>query len=268
MTIEIYNGAHTVDFKEKSHRYYVDKQLKRGVTTTISKVVAKSGLMLWPMYEALKLLETRLPVITLKDLKDAEQAHIKRRDSGADVGTEAHAMVEDFLKNGTKQNVGSREAINVITGFVEWFERVKSEVIATEQIVYSEDMDYAGTFDSILRIDGKNILCDLKTTNASREAPEGIYAENFIQLGAYHDAYDEQRVYEIEHGGTNLVPIDDLMIISCKKTGQVHTKMASELGLSVGDCGEMWDQVYSLEESLRNIKTKLGGNNANFKRSN
>lgn len=263
MLTTIYNGRFTIDFKEKSHRYYVDKKLKQGVTTTINRVVAKGGLMLWPLDEAMELLESRLPVITLKDLEDARQAHIKKRDKGADTGTIVHAMAERLLKGETISPIeidqNPAEVAMALNAFSAWMGELKPDTIATEQVVYSESDDYAGTFDSILKIGGKTYLCDLKTTNASREAPQGVYAEHFAQLGGYAKAYNEQRDYELANGGTDLVELDDLMIISCKKTGLVHTKRASDMDLSIQDCINMWELIHRLDMLLKYIKSNLGG---------
>jgi len=255
----LYNGRHTASFRNSTHRYYIDGKLKPGVTTIMSKVLAKEGLMLWPLNMAIQFLEQIVPGVVLsEDLEDAKKAYIKRRDAGADVGTIVHEAVEKILQG---EEVGSLtgEALLAVNAFRAWQKKVNPEVIAVEKVVYSAEDDYAGTFDSILKIDDKVYLTDLKTTNASRSAPEGIYAENFIQLGAYWSAYEEQRLFELHHDNvTELVPIDDLLILSCKKNGQVHTRKASEFGLSTLDCAEMWRCTQSLHKDLQALKDKLG----------
>ena len=52
------------------------------------------------------------------------------------------------------------------------------------------------------------ILGDIKTTNASRQAPLGVYPEMFLQLGAYANAHLEE--FPLEE-------IDDLAIIRVGK---------------------------------------------------
>jgi hypothetical protein len=269
----LYNGKHSIIFKNGTHRYYVDTFQKQGVTTIMSKVLAKPGLMLWPMNMALKHLESKLPTITIEDFAAARKAHIEQRDKGAGVGTIVHAVVEHYLaaphitthKHLSDLGINSdspeytKEVLLALQGFEAWHDQTQPETIAIEQIVYSASKDYTGTFDSILRINGKNYLVDLKTTNASKDAPKGIYAENFVQLGAYLYAYEEQRQYELTHGGTKLVEIDDLMVLSCKKNGTVHTLTASEVGLTTEDCSSLWVSTLFLYEKLVNVKNKIGG---------
>lgn len=110
-----------------------------------------------------------------------------------------------------------------------------------------------------MKIDGKVCLVDLKTTNSSRKAPNGIYAEMFVQLGAYAYAYNEQRDYEEKNGGTKLVKIDDLMVVSAKKNGALDIKTASDLGLGVEECGEMMKRVVNIFAFMNYVTKELGG---------
>lgn len=168
-------------------------------------------------------------------------------------------MVEDFLKKRAVGNAPSPEADKAYKAFVKWYDNVKPQVVNVEEVIYSHTFKYAGTYDCMLQIGDQVVLCDLKTTNSSRKAPEGVYAEYFIQLGAYAAAHEEQRLYEESHGGTKLRKIDDLMVISAKKNGQMHTKTASELGLSLTDCMEMFKKVYNLWSFLNYTTNELGG---------
>lgn len=231
----------------------------KGVTTIIGKVIAKD-LMGWAVTCAIEYLTPKLPVITEKDLEDASHEYENRRDSGASTGSEAHAMVEHFLK-GEPVDIGTatEEARNAYNAFVEWFNKVKPEVINVEEVIYSAEYDYPGTYDCMLKIDEKVYLCDLKTTNSSRRAPKGVYAENFIQLGAYANAHDEQREYEEKNGGTKLLPIEGLMVISAKKNGVLDIIINEDLELTLIDCKEMWKKVCNLYNFLEFTLKKLGG---------
>lgn len=259
----IYNGLHNISFHNDSHRYYVDGERKQGVTTVMGKVLAKPGLMLWPLNMAMRHLKTKVPTITLEDLEYAYNAHIKRRDAGADTGTIVHELAERCLMGTalTAYEVSKLDAQVALSigAFVGWRSQIKPKTIAVEQVVYSHLLDYAGTFDSILEIDGKVYLCDLKTTNAGKDAPQGIYATYFVQLGAYLYAYEEQRQYELSHGGTSLAKIDDLMIISCKKNGVVDTLTASEVGLDLEGCMKLWSSTLFLHNSLEGLERKIKG---------
>lgn len=262
VTVSLYGGKHTVTFRKKPHGYRIDGQRKRGVTTIMSAVLAKPSLMLWPMNMAIRYIRDNFDGDMENCLEQAAKAHITLRDAGANTGTEAHAMVENFLKTFEEPINGyidaSEEANNAYVAFVDWFVTNEPQVISVEQIVYSPQLDYVGTFDSILRIGDKNYLCDLKTTNASREAPQGVYPDNFIQLGAYAQAYNEERTFDIETAGqSDLVQIDDLMIISARKDGKLNTITASQIGLTVAQCQEMWHNTIHLHRSLTHIRKSL-----------
>lgn len=231
----------------------------KGVTTVLSKTLAKD-LMQWAADMAADYLREKLPVITEEDLQAAAKAYTVKRDSGASTGTEAHALVETYLKGQPVSLAGSsEEAKNAYEAFVKWFEEATPTVIGVEEVIYSVEHQYAGTYDCLLEIDGVNYLCDLKTTNASRKAPNGVYAENFVQLGAYARAHEEQRVFEESQGGTKLVPIGGLMVISAKKNGKMDIATNGDLGLTVEECGEMFVRVNDLMKFMDYTTKGLGG---------
>lgn len=259
---DLYNGhyrlVHNPNARGRQPRYLVNGVDKpKGVTTIMGETLAKD-LMQWAVDCAKDYLSAKLPVITAKDLEEAANEYKVRRDAGAGAGSEAHAMVEHYLKGLTPPH-GSPEAQKAFGAFKKWYDQVQPQVVNVEEVVFSHSFKYAGTYDCTLQIGDKVMLCDLKTTNSSRKAPEGIYAEYFVQLGAYAHAHEEQRKYEEEHGGTTLLPIDDLMVISAKKNGQLHTKTASELGLSVRDCQEMFLKVFNLWSFMSYTTKELGG---------
>lgn len=250
--------VHNPNAKGRAPRYLVNGTEKpKGVTTIMGQTLAKD-LIGWAVGMAQDYLRTKLPVVTEEDVVEAGKAYMRRRDAGADTGSEAHAMVEDYLK-GIKVSSGSKEATNAYKAFVEWYETTTPTVLNVEEVIYSKSLQYAGTYDCMLEIDGKNYLCDLKTTNTSRKAPVGVYAENFIQLGAYARAHHEQRDWEEENGGTKLVKIDDLMVISAKKNGKLDIVTASDMDLGVEECGERFKEVVNLFNFSKRITAALGG---------
>lgn len=260
----LYNGkyqmVHNPNARGRAPRYLVNSSSKPiGVTTVLGKVLAKD-LMAWAVSCAIDALRDKLPVVTEDDLEEASHEYERRRDSGAGTGSEAHALVEQFLKGEVPDlNTASSEAQNAYMAFVKWFDSTKPKVINVEEVVYSEEHDYAGTYDCMLEINGKVYLCDLKTTNASRKAPNGIYAEYFIQLGAYAGAHEEQRQYEIKSGGTNLVEIEGLAVLSAKKDGTFDMVTSDELGLTVDGCAKHFQNVVSLNNFLTTTTGALGG---------
>lgn len=258
------NIIHNPEAKGSSPRYKImgaDGKIiskPKGVTTLLGAVLAKDFVS-WALDCMAEALQGKLPVITQADLDDAKLASTRKRDSGANTGTETHYLVEQFLKNLNTENwnrtvTGSTEAMNAYGSFLDWFSKVNPEVINVEEIIYSKEFDFAGSYDCMLRVSGKVYLVDLKTTNPSSKAPVGVYAENFIQLGAYALAHEEQRTVD-----TNLVKIDGLMVVSAKKNGKLDIVTNEDVGLTVEDCGTMFKRVVNLFNFLKYTTTRLGG---------
>ena len=281
---DLYNGKVLVKFNAGNHRYTVSTDggktwnYKVGVTT-ILRIIAKEALMMWPLDEALKYLfgqkfEEQLqdsgdtivkPIYTPKiallkpdqcytianlqsALEESRKAHTTKRDKGGDIGTEVHAMIQEAFLNGETDYEGrSKEAIKAYEGWEKWWDKLKPQVIGAEQVVFSVEYDYCGTFDALININDKVILVDWKTSNASRTAPKGIYSDNFIQLGGYALAYEE------EHGQF----IDDLMVVNLSKAGNVSVQLASDIELSVEDAKGLFRSSFSLFSGKAYLDKKL-----------
>lgn len=225
-TVILYDNSITVHFNPNARNRYMIEETQHspvGVTTILSQL-AKPGLALWPMYEALDWLKKNP-----EDYGGAEKAYLIKSDKGKDIGTQVHAWVEEFLggrgvEEHTHQGVDmNQEVAKIGLVFQDWFFENEPKVLATEQIIYSKEFDYAGTFDALLEIDGKVVLADIKTTNVSRTAPLGIYPEYLLQLGGYSLAHHEENPKQ---------PIDDLLVIRVGKDGVLNTLRASELGFT------------------------------------
>lgn len=263
---DLYNGlfptVHNPIARGSSPRYVVmvdgQKTKPKGVTTILGATLAKD-FTVWVLDCMGEYLEDKLPVITQEDIDEAKKESTRRRDSGANDGTLAHAMAEHHLKGTEYTGATTPEALKAFGAFKAWFEKTKPEVINVEDILYSQEFGYCGTYDCMLKIEGKVYLCDLKTTNTSRKAPKGIYAEHFVQLGAYAQAYEEQRAYEEENGGTKLLSIDGLMVISAKKNGKLDIVTNKDLGVTVEDCRQMFKKVINLYTFQNYLTKELGG---------
>lgn len=257
--------VHNPNARGRAPRYKVTMQsgqtTPKGVTTIMGKVLAKD-LVSWAIEACTDYLKKKLPVITEEDLQVAAVEHERLRDAGAGTGTEAHALVEAYLKGQPVHPEGlknSDEAMNAFNAFQQWFEQARPKVINVEEVIYSVQYGYAGTYDCMLEIDGKVYLCDLKTTNASRRAPNGVYAENFIQLGAYAAAHDEQRMFEDTNGGTKLRQVEGLMVISAKKNGKLDIVTNEDVGLEVDECAQMFLRIHDIFKFMDYTTKALGG---------
>lgn len=178
----------------------------------------------------------------------------KRSDQGKDVGTLTHLMVEHYL---TTQIEGAEHpklldrseystedlkmADRASESFRKWWNSLgDAHVEQLEAPVYSVGMKYAGTFDILANINGKRYLLDLKTTNASRKAPLGVYAEYFLQLGAYSHAYSEESGNQV----------DELGIVRVGKDGKLHIVTTSDLNMTVDECERAFAFAVRLHDML------------------
>lgn len=108
------------------------------------------------------------------------------RDEAGRRGSKVHDMTEKY-DNGLEVTLidGDNGDINIslyewamFERYVEFSTRFPHENIAIEMNVVSELLGYAGTLDRIIKLNGKRILIDIKTSNA-------IYDSYWLQLAAY-----------------------------------------------------------------------------------
>lgn len=257
----------------------------RGVTTVIGDVLDKPGLRTWPMNMANSVMFGTKFDETLKDythdwktalikpgvayteeelheaFKAGSREWTKRSDKGKDIGTLTHRAVELFLK-GSEQPFEEalkeadpdipddfvKDAQRALKSFVDWWKSLdNAKVIETERPIYSRSLRFSGTFDLLASINGKTYMLDVKTTNAGKEAPLGIYPEMFIQLGAYSYAIRE------ETG----IHIDDCGILRLGKDGKLHIATASDIGVSRDECERAFAFAVRLHDWLSTISPFL-----------
>lgn len=288
-----YNGEATVRFYPGAHYYSVTdevmgfKNQRMGGATSLTGTMSKGmGLMLYPMYEMRKYLKNYFRSTTIEEmfdspisledlLKQGTQAHVKKSDRGKNVGTDAHAWVEQTLRNMIEsqdndrvkfeypeipevEEIASRlrksylaifnaakpttiddyktlpkmlfhdaevqEALwteatmlhKSTTAAREWFELHTITVRGTEDTVYSRELQICGKYDADLSVicsekcgwcylnqpaptDGVKpkdftgrYIVDFKSTNASKDAPKGVYPEYLAQCGVYDIAKCEE----------------------------------------------------------------------------
>jgi hypothetical protein len=264
LTRTIYGGtlvvSHNPEARGSQPRYQVftpqgmEQGRPKGVTTILGEVLAKD-LVGWALGEFEKALLTHEgEPITAELLIDNKWASNKKRDKGADVGTQVHALIEGFNNSIIhKETVPmalpeDEQAMKAYDGFLHWFAKEAPTPLATEEPVYSNTYRYAGCLDAIYHWKGKNWLVDVKTTNASRSAPQGVYPEMFWQTGAYALAYEEQ-------GGPH--KIDGLMILSVKKTGKVDVVTNEDVGLSLTEAKGAWLSIYRIWALNNRVKKGL-----------
>lgn len=136
--------------------------------------------------------------------------------------------------------------------FVTWWTEKKPKLLGAEQIIYSNKHNYAGSFDGLIELDEKIILCDWKTSNASASesacSPNGVYYSYFIQSAMYAGAL-------VEMGVVNKV--DELMIVSCRKDGEFDTVTTENIGMTIDECIKWGNMVVSCYKFMAKAKGGL-----------
>lgn len=254
---ELYGGRIELVFNPRArNRYLVNDRVNNctiypaGVTTILGKTLHKD-LMGWAVSESLKAIGGKLkfekqefiwyldePVtVDQEKLRWASKAYTRRSDEGKNFGSYTHEAIEDLLRS--QDTYAPEECLPAIVAFIAWWNAQEDvEIIKIEEPVYSVKGNYSGTYDLLLKLDGKVVLCDIKTTKS------GIYPENYIQLGAYSSAVSE----------IDAVTVDDLMIIGIPKTGVLETLRASELNLTVPICEKTWRAVLEVYRFMQPLK--------------
>jgi hypothetical protein len=203
ITKSLYNGAVKLNFYPSSHRYKVE-----GEKEWLTSVTSVTGLVGFPKEIAMKwaigLADTHLKeylndregLIDKSELQnviaEALSLYTVRRAEAADVGTLIHSYAEAFARakmEGTPPPlIGDdlpEQVLNGINGFLDWYNAHNVKFLDVERLVYSRSMNYAGLFDALIEIDGKQMLTDWKSSNA-------VYPEMNFQLAAYRSAYEEE----------------------------------------------------------------------------
>lgn len=268
-------------YKITDHKMNLVDKITRGVTTLIGDILDKPELRTWPLNMSNQALFGAIykedadyehdwdaaliqPGVEYDDetlhelmLEGSRQWTLKS-DKGKDVGTMAHNAIEQWLRDedivfpddAEEENVTM--AIKSLRAFQDWFATLEApEILEIEKPVYSRQMQYAGTFDLLMKIgtgeNRKTYLLDIKTTNASKKAPMGIYPEMFIQLGAYAYAYKEETGNQIY----------DVGIIRVGKDGKLNVATALDLGLQNDDCQRAFAFAVRLHDWTSQIKPFL-----------
>lgn len=158
------------------------------------------------------------------DIQESYMWSIK--DSEYETEADKDQALEDF-----KDDTAMAEL--AFNRFVQWWTEEQPELLAAEQLVYSRKNHISGTFDALIRWNGKVYLTDWKTSKASKSKeaamPEGINYQYFIQDAIYAMALEEEGSLLAELG---IDGIDGLMVVSCRKDGGFTALNSEEVGLT------------------------------------
>ena len=249
----LYDKTVLLTFSPGAHRYRVsfkegDNWSKSRPTTgvtTIQNFVNKPALVPWSAKlsaekyakEVKKLLKdnTKITASMLDELVGvAKNAPSENRDKAGDLGTKIHSLIEDF--HGGREVKTDEETELPVNAYIKDFEASGEKILMVEQPVYSLKYDYAGTFDKVVETPtGKKILDDNKTTKVSKWAPDGVYIENFAQLGGYAQCLKEM---------FDWYP-DVLRVTNVGKDGVIRKVTNEDFGMSVEDALHYWNTIHT-----------------------
>ena len=123
-------------------------------------------------------------------------AHEGAKERAADLGTITHARIEAWLRDDELEPDGLppdllAESVHGFERFREWWFQEGLTVVETETPMVSERMRCGGTLDVVARdLDGRLVLVDIKTSNATRSWP---YPSVIGQVAAYAAIWEEVR---------------------------------------------------------------------------
>lgn len=156
------------------------------VTTVIGKFKEAGGLIHWAWDLGMQGIDYR-----------------KVRDSAAEAGTLAHAMVEADIRGLPQPKQDGNDpgqwakALSAFGAYSEWRRQTQLTPEHTEVSLICECHQVGGTLDTIL-VQGKRSLGDWKTSNA-------VYGEYLIQLSAYKHLWEVNHPDQPIQGGFHLL---------------------------------------------------------------
>lgn len=170
----------TFNDKDGKHIHLIEGKEVPGCTS-ISGLFSDDG---WKFAWPPKLMEEQLLVILKSGiplhedhLKKAKNAWREKRDRSADSGTQAHSIIEKYIKTGLTEMfvVENNEVENCVENFLSWEKAANPIWLASEIQVGSLKHSFAGILDALAQIDGGIVLVDFKTSS-------GIKPDYNIQL--------------------------------------------------------------------------------------
>lgn len=186
------NGKHLYRVRSLDGSPVVDP-IYPGVTGVLN-VINKPALVPWAKKIALEKIRQAL----LKRLGEGDQLSLNEiyelieesknlpdqlKDAAAQLGTEAHAYIDKFVK-GEPLGPLPDNISEPVSGFAEWWKRSGFRFIAGDTKVASRRHAFGGSLDALATKNRAFILLDWKTSKA-------IYNEYALQVAAYVKATEE-----------------------------------------------------------------------------
>lgn len=137
----------------------------------------------------------------LKWLKENGEESDAIRDAAGRRGSNVHKLTEEYdaglevsLINDEGRVNYSLEEWSMLEKYCEFSSKHTPEILQSEQNYVSKSLGFAGTVDRIIRLYGKTMLIDIKTSNA-------IHQTYWLQLAAYRELLRANANIEVDMVG-------------------------------------------------------------------
>lgn len=189
-------------FPEKQVAKALPEERRLWSVTTILKALAAPGLDYWGKEMVAKAFIASAKSLQQRIAEEGEAEVIKwgmkavyrkppnGERSSADYGTALHSIIEHVAIYGTYPEY-DEELRPAVEQMDRWLQRAQPEFLAAEMPCYNLTSGYAGTCDGVMRLQGVNLIWDLKTSKETfdRQGKHRTpYAEAGLQLSAYRYA--------------------------------------------------------------------------------
>ena len=263
MKITTHEGKHTVEFTEGNHRYKVDGEYKKGVTTILG-ILDKPGLVQWASNKACDWIRLNSKVtkesdgdggvkysVSESDLKEARYAHRTLKDNSAEIGKRVHKWIEEHIK-GNDTPIDDEMKISV-ESFLGWEKGHDIEYLNSERITYSEETDICGTTDSVILLDGVRTILDFKTGHPDKEYNASKKSYSGLVRG-YTTVYMQDALYDIAIGEEDKTYADKYAVLYLPTDGGAFYFETAETEhyREMAKLLVKFDKMYSVADKMMN----------------
>ena len=188
--------------------------------TTVLKMLHKDALVPWASKAVAEYVNSNFVAFKNKEITGQELAGVigdvnvmksvpfQQRDDKADIGTNVHKAAEMTARGeSVALDDFPAETHGYINSYLTWFNKYKPEYLALELPLFNKTYNYAGTMDSVVKMNGRTLILDYKTSKDS-------YNSHALQLAAYRYAEfigvngEEYPVFDTEGGVILLIGED------------------------------------------------------------
>jgi len=248
----LYDNDISLDFLPNSHQYKVGKERVQNVSSILSVIGMDDRFTRWVVEKTTDLFRKIAPRGEILD-----EAHIdsiaremmgesnRLRDEAAAIGTAVHNVLEQYIKqeiasHGTcNQVLGDGEFLvpsstpnadkinKAVLSFFNWVQKHEIYWLASERILFSRTLMFAGTLDAVAFVDNVPTLIDFKASNH-------IYPKYFLQTAAYAFALLEERThYRQKYSGRHDEIPDNLFkkIVEWSSLDRMILRLDKETGI-------------------------------------